>query len=165
MGTKLEMKTEDEQYGDDDSTRTPPDSQSSLSTQDDDSIPWLCNEDDFAPSWTPLVVYKPYVSEFGKETIYHTEKRKQKYQEVVRKKKQRAALPGHICKKCKAFWEAMIWQRIYTKETLPNVLKDCSKHKASYSTSSTPDGVWDIDIPTPDAWKEQDREIRGSPLR
>jgi hypothetical protein len=103
---------------------------------------------------------KPYVSEFGKG-LFVPEK---KFVEVVRKKNKRDALPGHACPECAKFYEAMIQQGIFTKETLPKVMKACSKHKAKYLPPDTPDGFWDLDITTPPEWKvenERKKKDRG----
>ena len=103
---------------------------------------------------------KPYVSEFGKgRFVPEKDKGKDKPQkrvEVVRKKDERAALPGHACPECAKFYEAMVQQGIFTKENLPDMMKACSKHKAKYTPPDTPDGFWELSVNTPTQWKEED---------
>ena len=49
-----------------------------------------------------------------------------------RSKAARAALPGHECPDCKSFYEAMMQQGIFGPEDKTDMLKQCSRHKASW---------------------------------
>lgn len=99
---------------------------------------------------------KPYTSEFGRGRVQVCGKRKeQKCVDVVRKKQERAVLPGYACPECEKFYEAMFHQGIFTKENLPDMMKQCSKHKAKYTPPDTPEGFWDLSVNTPTEWKVQ----------
>ena len=99
---------------------------------------------------------KPYTSEFGRGRVQVGGKRKeQKCVDVVRKKEERAVLPGYACPECEKFYEAMVQQGIFTKENLPDMMKQCSKHKAKYTPPDTPEGFWDLSVNTPTEWKVQ----------
>jgi hypothetical protein len=80
-----------------------------------------------------------------------------KVMEVVRKKEERAALRGFPCDDCVAFYNAQIQQKIIDPNNLNDFLKLCSKHKAKYTPSSTPEGFWDLTMgEDPHEWKQQD---------
>jgi hypothetical protein len=76
-----------------------------------------------------------------------------KFQEVVRKKADRAALPGHACEDCRGFYQTILDQGIINKEQLQECLQDCSRHKSRYAPQNTPPGFWDeerFSMPTPE---------------
>ena len=102
----------------------------------------------------------PYVSAFGKGHFVPdrpaVEERPAKVLEVVRGKAAREALPGYTCPECVKFFECMIEQGIYTREELPTVLRDCSRHKGEHAPSDTPEEVWGLSVRTPEAWRAQD---------
>lgn len=76
-----------------------------------------------------------------------------KFVDVVRKKDERAALPGHTCTECARFYDVMIEQGILQPEGKGQFLQLCSRHKAQWAPPDTPDGFWDLSINTPAAWK------------
>ena len=49
--------------------------------------------------------------------------------EVVRRKSDREALPGHQCTECSAYYEALVQQGMVTEGGLEEMLKNCSRHK------------------------------------
>jgi hypothetical protein len=76
-----------------------------------------------------------------------------KYVDVVRNKAAREALPGHTCRECAAFYEAMVEQGIVTEDNRSMFLQSCSRHKAQWAIPDTPESFWDISVNTPAAWK------------
>lgn len=74
--------------------------------------------------------------------------------EVVRNRTDRAALPGHTCAECEAFYHAMVQQGIVTEENKKMFLQSCSRHKARWTPPSTPEGYWDLSLHTPKEWKK-----------
>lgn len=49
--------------------------------------------------------------------------------EVVRKKSEREALPGHQCTECAAYYEALLQQGMVTETGMEEMLQKCSRHK------------------------------------
>lgn len=80
-----------------------------------------------------------------------------KYIEVVRKKDERAALPGHTCTECKRFYEVYERQGMINDDNREYFMQCCSRHKAKWAPAETPEGFWDLSINTPEAWKELER--------
>lgn len=76
-----------------------------------------------------------------------------KFVDVVRGKDARAALPGHTCRDCAAFYDAMVEQGIVNDDNRALFLQSCSRHKAQWAIPDTPDSFWDISVNTPAAWK------------
>eukprot|EP01031_Cornospumella_fuschlensis_P027722 gene27722-33486_t len=74
--------------------------------------------------------------------------------EVVRNRSERAALPGHTCAECEAFYNAMVQQGIVTEENKKMFLQSCSRHKARWTPPSTPEGYWDLSLHTPADWRK-----------
>lgn len=81
-----------------------------------------------------------------------------KYIEVVRKKEERAALPGHTCSECKRFYEVYERQGMINDDNREYFLQCCSRHKAKWAPAETPEGFWDLSINTPEAWKQLERD-------
>ena len=52
--------------------------------------------------------------------------------ELSRSKAARAALPGHECQDCQKFYEAMMQQGIFGPDDKMDMLKQCSRHKATW---------------------------------
>jgi hypothetical protein len=73
--------------------------------------------------------------------------------EVVRKKDDRAALPGYQCDQCAAFYNVQIEQGILDKSKVNEFLQLCSRHKSKWTPPQTPEGFWDLSVRTPDEWK------------
>jgi hypothetical protein len=73
--------------------------------------------------------------------------------EVIRKKDERAALRGHQCDQCEAFYNVQIEQGILDKSKVTEFLQLCSRHKAKWTPPQTPEGFWDLSVRTPDEWK------------
>eukprot|EP01033_Poteriospumella_lacustris_P011322 gene11322-8048_t len=82
-----------------------------------------------------------------------TAKHVPKFVDVVRGKDARAALPGHTCRDCAAFYDAMVEQGIVNDDNRALFLQSCSRHKAQWAIPDTPDSFWDISVNTPAAWK------------
>lgn len=57
---------------------------------------------------------------------------KDKFIDVVRSKAARAALPGHECLECSAFYKAMLEQGIFSTERKLEMLQECSRHKSRW---------------------------------
>ncbi len=91
--------------------------------------------------------------EAKKESKHSVIKRKEvKCIEVVRKKTERAAIPGHTCDQCSDYWTEIMRQGLITKDQLAQQLMDCSRHKAKCTPPDTPAGFWDdnLSMPTPE---------------
>jgi hypothetical protein len=56
-------------------------------------------------------------------------RREVKCVEVVRKKSEREALPGHQCTECAAYYEALLQQGMVTETGMQEMLQTCSRHK------------------------------------
>jgi hypothetical protein len=56
-------------------------------------------------------------------------RREVKCVEVVRKKSERKALPGHQCTECAAYYEALLQQGMVTETGMEEMLQMCSRHK------------------------------------
>uniref|UniRef100_A0A7S2WI60 DNA endonuclease activator Ctp1 C-terminal domain-containing protein n=1 Tax=Rhizochromulina marina TaxID=1034831 RepID=A0A7S2WI60_9STRA len=66
------------------------------------------------------------------------------FREVVRKKKERARLPGQVCEKCRSYYEMLINQGIISTEEAMRVISNCSRHKDNYPLDLTPEGFWEL---------------------
>lgn len=67
-----------------------------------------------------------------------------KYQEVVRGRKERQALPGHDCEECRGFLDAVCnapGGEVFDKGQL---VRECSRHRARHTPPETPDGFWEL---------------------
>ena len=76
------------------------------------------------------------------------------YQAVVRKKCERAKMPGHFCDQCQGFIDA-------TKDQLSDAdvkkLQDeCSRHKAYHPPPGTPEGFWELSFMDSQEKRKQD---------
>jgi hypothetical protein len=76
------------------------------------------------------------------------------YQSVVRKKCERAKMPGHFCDQCQGFIDA-------TKDQLSDAdvkkLQDeCSRHKAYHPPPGTPEGFWELSFMDSQEKRKQD---------
>jgi hypothetical protein len=73
-----------------------------------------------------------------------------KYVEVVRNQAQRAALPGHTCNECAAFYRTMLEQGIidpqHPQQNEAMFLQTCSRHKAKWVPPETPEGFWSLSL-------------------
>ena len=63
----------------------------------------------------------------------------------VRKKQDRAKLPGHSCKQCEAFLAAAC--KGLSKEDQDFLRDKCSRHRAHFKPPKTPPGFWDLSFP------------------
>ena len=74
-----------------------------------------------------------------------------KFVEVVRGKNARAALPGHDCEECRAFYTALQRSGVVSKESMAEHLQLCSRHKHASTPPDTPEGFWsnNMSMPTP----------------
>ena len=69
------------------------------------------------------------------------------YQEVVRKKSERRALPGHDCQACREFYDAICRQTKPGEEPMIDrcaFVQECSRHRSRFAPRSTPPGFWDL---------------------
>jgi hypothetical protein len=66
-----------------------------------------------------------------------------KYQEVVRGKAARAALPGGCCDECRTFYTSLA-ATIHPGENIQLVMDRYSRHRHRHEAPSTPDGYWDL---------------------
>ena len=77
-----------------------------------------------------------------------------KRQQVVRKKSEREALPGHDCEECQAFYAAIQASGVVgdSKEALKECMQSCSRHKHQFTPPTTPEGFWsnNMSMPTPE---------------
>ena len=80
--------------------------------------------------------------------------RPEKYVEVVRKKDERAALPGRSCYECERFYEALEDQGILTPNGRQEMINTCSRHRSRYTPPTTPEGFWGVSLNTPAEWKK-----------
>ena len=64
------------------------------------------------------------------------------YQEVVRKKCDRAKMPGHFCEQCQPFIDAT--KGGLDEKDLAELQRTCSRHKAYHAPEGTPDGFWEL---------------------
>ena len=69
-----------------------------------------------------------------------------KYQEVVRGKEARAALPAHECEACRKFNDAVYAQTGADMPGREQMVKECSRHRARFAPELTPADFWDIDF-------------------
>jgi hypothetical protein len=69
-----------------------------------------------------------------------------KYQEVVRGKEARAALPAHECEACRKFNDAIYAQTGADMPDRAQMVKECSRHRARFAPEFTPAGFWDMDF-------------------
>ncbi|KAG9415495.1 DNA endonuclease rbbp8 [Aphanomyces cochlioides] len=63
-----------------------------------------------------------------------------KYIEVVRKRDERLALPGHACEECEKYYAAL-------GEGFEGQRDACSRHRAAWEPYSTPDDFWRLSFP------------------
>lgn len=80
-----------------------------------------------------------------------------KFVEVVRKRSERAALPGRACSECDKFYEAMEQQGIISPTSRKKFVNECSRHRSKWTPPSTPEGFWDVSLGTPDNWTQKDK--------
>lgn len=69
-----------------------------------------------------------------------------KYVEVVRKRAERAALPGHDCVECRKYYDAL-------DGLIPDIELErtkCSRHRARFEPYQTPDDFWRLSFPDSD---------------
>ena len=64
------------------------------------------------------------------------------YQEVVRKKCDRAKLPGHFCAQCQPFIDAT--KDGLRPEDVAALQAECSRHRAYQPPQGTPDDFWEL---------------------
>jgi len=69
--------------------------------------------------------------------------RKFKYQEVVRNKEERAALPAFECDQCRKFYEALGEGVDRNK-----MVQHCSRHRARDEVPDTPPDYWQMSFPS-----------------
>eukprot|EP01031_Cornospumella_fuschlensis_P025164 gene25164-30390_t len=93
-------------------------------------------------------------SKSAPKTTANASARQGKCIEVVRNRSERAALPGHTCAECEAFYNAMVQQGIVTEGNKKMFLQSCSRHKARWTPPSTPEGYWDLSLHTPADWRK-----------
>jgi len=68
-----------------------------------------------------------------------------KHVAVVRKKDERAALPGYECSDCEAFYKALEDAGVDVDKQ--RILNNCSRHKHLYEPPSTPPDFWNVSFP------------------
>ena len=87
---------------------------------------------------------------------------------------------------CVKFYDALVAQGQFTREEIPSLLRDCSRHKAKPPPNNTPEGnaappphrppiaskatlsqnqctttcVWCLTVKTPDTWLAQDEALK-----
>ena len=61
------------------------------------------------------------------------------YQEVVRGRANREALPGYDCEECRKFLNAI--GDGYDRD---QIIQQCSRHRSRHAPPSTPDGFWNL---------------------
>ena len=76
------------------------------------------------------------------------------YQAVVRKKCERAKMPGHFCDQCQGFIDA-------TKDQLSaadvrKLQDECSRHRAYHPPPGTPEGFWELSFMDSQEKRRQD---------
>ena len=76
------------------------------------------------------------------------------YQAVVRKKCERAKMPGHFCDQCQGFIDA-------TKDQLSaadvrKLQDECSRHRAYHPPPGTPEGFWELSFMDSQERRRQD---------
>ena len=69
-----------------------------------------------------------------------------KYQEVVRGKEARAALPAHECEACRKFNDAVYAQTGADMPGREQMVKECSRHRARFAPELTPADFWEMDF-------------------
>jgi len=70
-----------------------------------------------------------------------------KYAEVVRCRKERQSMPGHVCSECSGFINAICdapGGDVFDKRRM---ISECSRHRSRHTPPSTPDGFWDLSFP------------------
>ena len=80
---------------------------------------------------------KPKVSNKAGEPIY-------KYFEVVRKKKDREALPATTCKDCVEFYRVAYGDGPDGEKKIAEAIQNCSRHRHKHKPPSTPPHFWSI---------------------
>lgn len=65
--------------------------------------------------------------------------------EVVRKKDERAVLPGHECEECAKFYDAIREGGLDFDRKL--FVNNCSRHRSAYAAPDTPPHFWDLSFP------------------
>ena len=81
-------------------------------------------------------------------------------EEVVRGKCKRQDLPGHTCRECEKFYEA-IDKSHFTKSQQQQLVQDCSRHRHRFLPPATPPGYWSLpSLTTPK--KKQKTLYKGS---
>lgn len=87
-------------------------------------------------------------------------KREVKFQEAVRGKEARQALPGHSCKECELFYET-IKDALHPGEDVQTVMNRYSRHRHRHKPPSTPPGYWDVwSLPPEDETEDQQRQVK-----
>ncbi|KAL9181314.1 hypothetical protein ACHAXT_010119 [Thalassiosira profunda] len=94
-----------------------------------------------ASSTKQTSVKNPYLKppKSAKTTAKATSEPSFAFQEVVRGKKDREALPGHECEECKRFMDAV--GRDYDRDAL---VQGCSRHRSRCAPPLTPPGFWNL---------------------
>ena len=64
------------------------------------------------------------------------------YQEVVRGRENRQALPGHDCEECRKFLDA-----VGDGFNRDEIVMQCSRHRARHAPASTPPEFWRMTFP------------------
>ena len=134
--------------------------------QADDKWIYIHRSRSLSPSPTPPAPSpppRPYVSDFltaANARVPAPEHRHTPAAFVERNRAQRAKNPGYTCWKCKEFYDALIEQGIFKRADLPDVLRDCSRHKSPGANKpETPPDIYDIDFSDPAEWAEQDGRL------
>jgi hypothetical protein len=93
----------------------------------------------------------------GSEIGTGTGRREVKCVEVVRKKTEREALPGHQCTECAAYYAALLQQGMVTETGMEEMLLKCSRHKvlAVQSLYSEKDDIC-CTLSWPPSWVHED---------
>jgi hypothetical protein len=68
--------------------------------------------------------------------------KKAKFEEVVRKKAERANLTGRSCEECVKYFKSLEDAGFDTSE----MINTCSRHRTKYTPPSTPEGYWDLSM-------------------
>jgi hypothetical protein len=84
------------------------------------------------------------------------------FQNVVRDKSARAALPGACCEECRAFYTNLA-RDLHPNEDIQKVMDRYSRHRHQFQAPPTPQGYWDMWSLPPDE-SEPSPRVRLAPL-
>lgn len=74
--------------------------------------------------------------------ISKIQKKQEKFEEVIRKKSERANLTGRSCEECGRYFKSLEKAGFDISE----MINTCSRHRTKYTPPATPEGYWDLSI-------------------